>query len=173
MQYAMQSPVTIVRTVHQQKNDPDALLRGAPLPWQEYDTPMSTVGHAIQFTLGFLGACPDPYPGAELVDRSLTTKSSKTTRVVETAIWPIFRFNPIQSRDGLVQERELVMDAYGDLMARLVSRSPGHETTYSWPRLLDTSSLHVSYTERVFITLEKKRGELLDQFINVREPSPV
>lgn len=127
-----------------------------PEPWHAYNHPTSNITESIRYTLDWLGAGYEPYAGAQLVSRSIRNSSGKSTKVVDTAIWPIIRLDNPQDT---TREIEFVLDAYGDLMARAISHYPDMLERPSWVRALIPSVLSKPIRDTILARLEFIRRE--------------
>lgn len=157
----MLSSELIVRTV---KNR--LLLSEEPVHWRpsgfDFGPPIRNIPQSINYTLAFLNDLPVPYAGAQLVHRTLPMEPGRMAKAVETAIWPILRF---ESGRNVI---ELVMDAYGDLMGRIAREIPDGIEDPIRLRLLNPVDLQMQRSASVMLELHRLRDRLEEQFFSIQ-----
>ena len=167
----MLSPESIVGIVKRQQAGEII----GPLPAERLDRPhdASCIKASTELTLAFLNDCPTPFVDAQVVQRSISTKARGGDKGVQTAVWPIHRLEKKPDfNGGGTTQIEILMDAYGDIMARCVTVLPDNSVRISLVKVFDEKNLRRPLAKQVLFSLQGFRRTLDQRFLS-RTPSLV
>jgi len=157
----MLAPELIVDVVKNRQAD----VHIEPLPswWYNYETKSMTIPESIVYTIGCLGNQPTPFEDGELTERNITCHSHDglmKVEKVETVVWSILEYDIRPGLRNTTIYRELVIDAYGDLMGRIVIKAPNQHAQPGRVLPYRPSALSKGQTNRVLYELRSLRDRL-------------